>query len=162
MAILTTDIVYRLSGGAANSSAIASLGGAKSSSVMPSGIFDDVTSGEASAGATEYRCIYVHNGHATLPLVAAVVWISTNTTGNRLAIGLGSSAINATEQTVASETTAPTAVAFTQPASKGAGLSIGDIPAGQHKAIWFRRTVAAATGANNDTFTVRVEGDTAA
>ena len=49
MAIISTDINYRLSGGAANSDTAASLGGAKSS-VAASNYFDDVSSAEASAG----------------------------------------------------------------------------------------------------------------
>ena len=84
MAILTTDIIYRLSGGAANSDPAASLGGAKSSTAWVSGIFDDVSSAEASAGDIEYRCLYVKNAHATLTLYSATVWISTNTPSGRL------------------------------------------------------------------------------
>lgn len=162
MAILTTDIVYRLSGGAANADPNASIGGAMSSNVMPSAIFDDVTSGQASAGDTNYRCVYVRNGHGSLTLVSAVLWIATNTTGSRISVGAGAAAVNATETAVANEATAPAGVTFSQPASKGAGIALGDIPAGQFKAIWLRRVVAAATGAANDTFTFRVEGDTAA
>ncbi len=78
-------------------------------------------------------------------------------------IGLGSSAVNGTEQTIANEGTAPTSVTFSAPATKGAGLSIGNIPAGQHKAIWVRRTITAGAAANNlDNVVIRVEGDTAA
>ena len=161
MPISSSDIQYRLSGGAANANANASLGGAKSATVMSSAVFDDVVSSEAAVGDNEYRCVYVHNAHATLTLLSAVVWISSNTTGNRLHIGLGSSAVNGTEQTVADENTAPVGgVAFTQPSSKGAGLAIGDIPAGQHKAIWLKRSIPAGAGGGTDAFTFRVEGDT--
>lgn len=163
MPITTAEIVYRLSGGSANASALASLGGAKSSNVVPAGFFDDVTSAESAAGDTEYRCFYVHNANATLTLQNAVVWIVNNTTGNRIAIAVGSSAINGTEQTVANEDTAPTGgVTFTQPATKGTGLALGNIPAGQHRAVWMRRVIPAASSASNDTYTIRVEGDTAA
>lgn len=162
MPIVSTDIKYRLSGGAANSSPIASLGGAKSSTDAGSNLFDDVTSAESSAGDTEYRCIYVHNNHGSLALQNAVLWIQANTTGNRIAVGAGTSAINGTEQVVADENTGPTGVTFSQPANKGAGISLGSIPAGQHKAVWLRRTIAASSSASNDTYTLRVEGDTAA
>lgn len=162
MPIVSTDIQYRLSGGAANASALASIGGAKSSNSSPSGLFDDVDSTESGAGDTEYRCVYVHNNHGSLSLQNAVLWISANTTGSRIAVGAGAAAINATETAVANENTAPAGVTFSQPASKGAGISLGTIPAGQHKAIWLRRIISAATGAANDTYTLRVEGDTAA
>jgi hypothetical protein len=163
MSIVSGEIQYRLSGGASNSDANASLGGAKSSNAVPSGFFDDVSSAEATAGDTEYRCFYVHNANASLTLQNPVVWIQSNTTGNRIAIGVGSAAVNGTEQTVADESTAPTGgVSFTQPTTKGAGLALGNIPAGQHKAVWVRRVIPAASGAANDTYTIRVEGDTAA
>lgn len=162
MPIISTEIQYRLSGGAANASANASLGGAKSTTAAPTNLFDDVSSAESAAGDIEYRCIYVHNNNATLVLQNAVVWIDANTTGNRIALAVGSSAINGTEQTIANEGTAPTGVTFSQPANKGAGLALGNIPAGQHRAVWIRRTVGAATPASNDTYTLRVEGDTAA
>ena len=162
MPITSAEIVYRLSGGAANSNANASIGGAKSSTVVPAALFDDVTSAESAAGDTEYRCIYVHNANGALTMQNAVLWITANTTANRIAVGVGSSAINGTEQTVADENTAPAGVTFSQPANKGAGLALGNIPAGQHRAVWVRRTIGAATPAANDTYTLRVECDTAA
>lgn len=162
MPIASADIQYRLSGGATNSTPLTSLGGIKSSTAMPTGIFDDVSGAESAAGDTEYRCVYVHNAHATLALQSAVIWIDVNTTAARIAIGAGSSAINGTEQTVSTEETAPTGVTFTQPATFATGIAIGNIPAGQHKAVWIRRVVVAGATANNDTFTLRVQGDTAA
>ena len=66
------------------------------------------------------------------------------------------------EQTVADEQTAPSGVSFSAPSNFAGGLSIGDIPAGSHKAVWARRTVTAGAAAVNDTATLRVQGDTAA
>lgn len=162
MAIISTDIKYRLSGGAANSAPSASLGGAKSSTDAPIGIFDDVSSAEASAGSVEYRCIYVHNAHLTLTLLGAKLWIQANTpsASTDVAVGLGSSGLNATEQTVATEVTAPTGVTFSSPAAFASGLTLGDVPAGQHFPVWVRRTVTAGAAAASDTFTLRVQGDT--
>jgi hypothetical protein len=165
MPIVSSDLKYRLSGGAANSDPALSLGGAKSSVDAPLNLFDDVSSSEALSGDTEYRCFYIHNNHGTLTLQSAVAWVQSNTPSvdTDVAIGLGTSSINGTEQTVANENTAPSGVSFSAPTSKGTGLSIGNIPAGQHKAIWVRRTAAPNSQAyNNDTFTLRVEGDTAA
>ena len=162
MPITSAEIVYRLSGGAANSNANTSLGGVKSSTVVPAALFDDVTSAESAAGDTEYRCIYVHNANGTLTMQNAVLWITANTTANRIAVGVGSSAVNGTEQTVADENTAPTGVTFSQPAAKGAAIALGNIPAGQHRAVWLRRAIAAASAASNDTYSLRVECDTAA
>ena len=161
MAIISTDIQYRLSGGSSNSDPAASLGGVKSSTAA-SNYFDDVSSAEASAGDTEYRCVYVHNNHGTLSLIGAKVFIQTNTPSSDtdVAIGLGSSAINGTEQTVAGESTAPTGVSFSAPTTFAGGLAIGDLAAGAHKAVWVRRTVNAGAAAYADSFTLRVQGDT--
>jgi len=168
MPIISTDIKYRLSGGASNTDPNASIGGIKSSTEVGAGLhnlFDIVGSAETTAGDTEYRCIYVHNAHATLALQNAVIWVQTNTPASdtTVDIGLGTSAVNGTEQTVANESTAPSGVTFSAPATEGAALSIGNIPAGQHKAVWVRRTISAAAAANNlDNVVLRVKGDTAA
>lgn len=161
MAIISTDIKFRLSGGAANSDPAASIGGTKSS-VDASNYFDDVSSAEATSGDTEYRCIYVHNNHGTLTLQGAKIWIQTQTPSadTDVAIALGSSAVNGTETAVADESTAPSGPSFSAPSSFAGGLTIGDLPAGQHKAIWIRRTVNAAAAAYSDSFTLRVQGDT--
>lgn len=165
MPLIAGDFVTRLSGGAANSDANASLGGAKSSTVASASVdalFDQVSASEASAGDTEYRCVYLHNGNASSTMLSAVVWISANTPSGSttLDIGVGTAAVNGTEQTVANESTAPAGVSFSAPASQGAGLALGDIPAGQHKAIWLRRTVSASAPASaNDTFTLGYAAD---
>jgi hypothetical protein len=166
MPIASADIQYRLSGGAGNADANAALGGAKSSTAAPSALFDDVPSAESVPGDVEYRCIYVHNNHGTLTLQNAVLWIQANTPSGDTAIdvSLGTSAINGTEQTVANENTAPTGggISFVPAATQGAGIALGNIPAGQHKAVWIRRTVNAAAAAANDTYNLRTAGDTAA
>ncbi len=168
MPIVSTDIQYRLSGGSGNTDVNASLGGAKSSTSVSTGLhnlFDIVSSAESSAGDTEYRCVYVHNNHGSLTMQSSKIWIATNTpsTDTSVEIALGSSAVNGTEQTVANENTAPTGVTFSAPASEGAALSIGDIPAGQHKAVWIKRIVNAGAAAyNSDGATITVRCDTAA
>lgn len=163
MAIASTDIQYRLSGGAGNTSPAASLGGAKSTTAAGANIFDDVASAEAVAGDTEYRCIYVHNAHGSLTLVGATLWIPSNTPSatTTVDVGVGTSAVNGTETAVADENTAPSGVTFVAAASQGAGVALGDIPAGQSRAVWLRRTISAGTAATSDSFTIRVTGDTA-
>lgn len=165
MPILTTDFSTRLSGGSANAVGNSSLGGVKSSTVAPTAVdtlFDQASSAEALAGDVEYRCIYLHNANATSEMLSALVWISANTplAGSSLAIGVGTAAVNGAEQTVADESTAPSGVAFSEPASQGVGLALGSIPAGQHKAIWLRRTLTAGAGATaNDTWSLGYSAD---
>lgn len=169
MPIASSDIKYHLSGGAGNSDPNAALGGAISTTQITdatvANLFDNVSGAEAAAGDTEYRCFYVKNNHGSLTLQGAKVWIETNTpSGDTSAeIGLGSSAVNGTEQTVANESTAPGSVTFSTAAGEGNGLTIGDIPAGQHKAIWVKRIVGAGAAAYNaDSFIIKVQGDTTA
>jgi hypothetical protein len=160
MSIITGDFSTRLSGGAANASGDASLGGAKSSNVAPTslnGLFDATSAAEALAGDIEYRCIYLHNANGADLMTNAVVYVSANTplAGSTIDIGVGTAAINATEQTIANESTAPSGVSFSAPSTADTGLALGNIPAGQHKAIWLRRTITAGAGSSaNDTFTL--------
>jgi len=164
MAILTTDIIFRLSGGASNAVQAASLGGAKSSTAASASIFDDVSSAESTAGDVEYRCIYVHNAHATLTLTGAVLWLPADTpsVSTSVDVGVGTAAINATEQTVVDENAAPAGVTFASAATQGAGVALGDIPAGQGRSVWLRRTTLAGATAFADGFTLRATGNTTA
>ncbi len=164
MPIVSADIKYRLSGGGANSDPALSLGGAKSSTEAGSNLLDAVSSAEALAGDIEYRCYYIHNAHATLTLENAVAWIQANTPSadTTLDIGVGTSAVNGTEQTVVNENTAPTGITFLAAANEGAAIALGNIPPGQHRAVWIRRTVNASAAASNDTATLTAKGDTQA
>jgi hypothetical protein len=169
MAIADTDIVYRLSGGAANTDPALSLGGARSTAgggIITSAALHnlfDVISGDEAAGAarTEYRCIYVGNTHGSLTWLAPKVWISVQTTSGDtdLAIALGGEGVNGTAETVANETTAPTGETFSAPTTKSGGLSVADVPAGQWFPLWVRRVKNSAAAAANDTSTLRAEGD---
>lgn len=166
--IAASDIQYRLSGGAANSNVDASLGGAKSSVQLvdntDNNLFDDVSGDEHTAGDTEYRCIYVHNAHATLTLTGAKIWRSAHSPGSdtTVAIGVGTAAVNGTEQTVADESTGPSGVTFSTTATdRASGLALGDIPPGQHKAVWIRRVVSAgSTPQAAASVSVQAGGDT--
>lgn len=134
-------------------------------------LFDDVSGDENAASDVEYRCFFVHNAHATLPLTTAVVWLSAEVAGGAAAAiavdataasVIGASSAQAAE--VATEQTSPGAGAgtFSAPATKGTGLSLGTIDAGKCKAIWVRRTASASAALDDDGATIRVEGDTAA
>lgn len=161
MPIVATDIVFKQSGGA-------NLGGAVSAADVPTALhalFDAITGSESLGGDVEYRCVYVKNNHSTLTLYNSVAFLQSNTpsTSTAFDIGLGTSAIGATEQTIANEGAAPAGVSFSAPATYVAGLAIGDLAPGQTKAIWLRRTVSAGASAySGDNAILAVQGDTAA
>jgi len=170
MAILTTDVDTRLSGGVGNSDPDLSLGGVKSTTelsptVAEENLFSNVDGAEASAGSTKYRGLYFHNGHASLTLTATVIWFTTQTPSGDtdVAMALAGEGLNATIETVADEDTAPVGETFTAPATKGAGLSMGNVSFSQHFGFWIRRIInAAASAFDNDDWAYRIEGDTAA
>ncbi len=130
---------------ALNHSGASDIGGAIGAALTDdslNNIWDDVSSGDADAGDTEYRCTYVKNTHASLSAVAAQMSISADPTESDFALGLGAAGKNGTETAVANEDTAPAGVTF------GSGpLSLGTLAAGDFYPVWIRRTVTAGAGA---------------
>lgn len=165
MPIQISDFKIRLSGGSANSTPASSLGGVKSvTEAQSSTLFSQITPSIAAAGLTDYRCVYLHNASSTNAMLDAKFWISTQTSSpdTSFEIGLGTSALNATEQTIATTTTAPVGVTFGGFSSEASALTLGDIPAGQHRAIWFKRIVNAGAAVFNDSVGVNATSNTAA
>lgn len=179
MAITATDIKFKFSvktGSAGDSTAgtaAGSLGKYVSTTEITdatlNNLFDDVTGDENAASDVEYRCIFVHNDHATLTLQSSVMWISAEVAGGTdvaiAADGIGATPkgqAGAQADEVADESTAPSGESFSSPTTKGGGISLGDIAAGEVYAIWVRRTAANTAALDNDGATIRVEGDTAA
>ena len=159
---MAVDLEYRLSGGAANSNPLLSIGGAMSSvEATGSTLFDTVTSAEAAAGDTEYRCVYIYNNGAT-EATSCSLWIQANTPSGDtdIAIALGGEGEGGSAETPADENTAPSGESFSSPSSAGTGLSLGNLAAGERYPVWIRRTVTAAAAASaSDTFTLRVSYD---
>lgn len=156
MPIAPTDIKLRRAG-------TSGLGGAMSSVDVAGDMFDAVLGTEAVDGRTEYRCAYVFNSHTTDMMPDAWLFLTANTpsTSTVVEISRGAAALNGTEQTVASEITAPLGVSFVAAATKAGGVSLGNIPPLGYVPVWFRRIVAPGAAprdaSNPDTFTPRVE-----
>jgi hypothetical protein len=173
MAIVASDIVKRLSvtaaaGDTTSGSPATSLGDQISTTAITdatlNNLFDDVSGAEATAGMIDYRCFFVLNNHATLTLQSATVQVLSETSGGgSITIALDNIAVSAKGSgsaqaaQAASETTAPSGVG-----TFGSGpLTIGDIPPGQCKGVWLKRTVTAgATAVNPDGVIIRISGDT--
>jgi len=165
MAIVAGDIVKYLSGGAANTTANLSLGGAGNAaatitSAVSNNLFDDTSGAESTSGATDYRCIYIKNTHATLTYSSASVFISASpTAGVTVDIGLDPIGVNGTATTIANEATVPTGVTFSHPVAAGT-LSLGSLAPGDFYAVWIKRTIAPATAGAAATFDLGVNGNT--
>lgn len=178
MAISASDILYKFSVAAAAGdttagTAAGSLGDQVSTTQIPDAtlhaLFDKITGTENAGNVADYRCIFVHNNHATLTWESVVVWLSAEVAGGAAAaISVDTTGVtakgsaSAQAKTIANEITAPASQTFSSPTTKAGGLAIGDIPAGSVAAIWVRRTAANTAAVNADGVTIRCEGDTAA
>ncbi len=170
MAIVASDIEVRLSGGASNTNAAAALGGAMSTVAggilttnVLNNLFDDVSGDESAAGDTEYRGVYIKNNHGSITWTSVYAWISslTTSTGDEISIALADEGLNAAMETIGNESTAPVGPSFSTPTTKGTGLSLGSLPAGQYYGLWVKRVVTAGCAAkDNNAGTLSIEGDT--
>jgi hypothetical protein len=173
LAIASTDIEIRLSGGAANTTPNSALGGAMGTAAgaliatnVANNLFDDVSGSESAAGMTDYRGIYVKNNHGSLTLQSSVIYISADTTSTstELDLGLAAEAMNVDMATIPNETTAPSGITFSHPTSRATGLQLNGstgLTAGSRRGVWVRRTVTAGASASADGGDIKVEGDTA-
>ena len=182
MAIASSDIKIKLStksGSAGNSLAQADVNASIGKYISTTevvtatnnNLFDNVTGAENAASAVEYRCIFVHNAHATLTLENAAIYISSQVAGgttlaiaidNIASSAIGSSSAQAFAATDTSTTPGGAAGAFSSPSTTGAALSLGNIGPGFCKAVWVRRTAANTVAVDADGGTLVVFGDTAA
>jgi hypothetical protein len=163
------DLKYSVSAAAGNTTAgtqLTSLGDQVSTTSIPtSGAnvqYDDVSSAEALAGDTEYRCFFVCNNNATDPALNVTITVQAGPTRGAVAVaadvtgvtvkGLGS----AQALTVANENTAPASIT----GSFASSAALGTIPAGSVAGFWVRRTISASTAALTlDGDTLRIGGD---
>jgi hypothetical protein len=165
MAVGSGDLQLWFSGGAGNTVGNACLGGARSTAAqvgsdVNGNLFDIVTADQANTGIAEYRCVYVRNNNGTSSWTNVKYWIESDSSGqDKIAIAIGTSAINGTEQTIANEKTAPTGVTWSETTSYSNGLVVGTLTPNQHKAVWMRRTVPPdCTAEAGVYFAIRFEG----
>lgn len=132
-------------------------------------LFDNINGGDNDSGEVDYRCLFLYNTHGTLTLTSPVIWIQTHSaTNTAIAIGVDPTTVSpvgsVSQQAVATtdDDTAPAGVAFSSPTTQMFGLPLGDIPPGQCKAFWIRRTALNNGPLNNDLATFEVAGSTAA
>ncbi|CAM0071080.1 hypothetical protein VPHF86_0348 [Vibrio phage F86] len=180
MPILSGDLKFKKSlhevaagvdNGNTHDLAVSSLGLGVSTDELTSGLlhdlFDAVPSSEASAGRVEYRCIYVENDHASLTLYDSKIFISSNTdsSGTTIEIGVDPVSVNGEDSLIAlvdevdSSNLLSSVVWSTSPTFDN-GLSLGNLAAGEQRAVWIRRTINSATVATAETATLALRGDT--
>ena len=108
MVLTSGQILFFLSGGAANSNPLESKGGQISNSViLPDDfntVFDDITAVENSEGTLEHRALYVKNGGSDM-LRAARIYFGFS--DNFVSMGLTSRSAGETEDSIPSEDALP-------------------------------------------------------
>lgn len=127
------------------------LGGAATASTTDgSDLFDDFTDTETTDGVTVYACIVLETDVA---YSNARIYIDSETTHANVnwTMGLGSGAINATEQTIADEETPPSSVTFTDSEGLANALVIGDMAGNDKKTIWLKAVLGAGVLAKTET-----------
>lgn len=171
MPIVAADIKAKLSGGAANADPNASLGGAMSTTEIDftttlHNLFDKITGDQASAGHTDYRCLYVENKHATLTWEEVKLWIQVQTPSihSHVEIALAAAGKNGTAELLADETTAPSGgESFETPTDKPNALDMTNMAPDDFWPIYVKRVIQTGASAyDNDGTVLRAEGDTAA
>lgn len=116
-------------------------------------LFDDVLKPDALAGATDYRCIYLYNTHATESFLQVGVY-GFGASGNPAiagdlfyvgedAAGLGNGSTTGVATVIANEAAVPSGVTFSSPLI-GSPLLLGAIGPQQCKAVWLKRVVPPA------------------
>ncbi len=151
-------VVFTSTNLALNHSGASDIGGAIGTELTDdqlNNLWDDVSSGDADAGDTEFRCTYVKNTHATLSVLNVKVEIATDPTESNWEIALGASGKNGTETEVADEDTAPATPVFGTTA-----LDLGTLAAADFFPIWIKRIVIVGAGAATpDSGLLRILGD---
>ncbi len=154
-------------------------------------LFDDVSGAEATAGHTDYRCLAYKNEHGSLALTSAKVYFSADDSNGDTTYSIAverpetAHLTDGDAQTIANETTAPTSIDTTDHNGTGSGVSAwvastvandyaGGVAVDQGAAgtglavddiifIWIKRVIGStASAAAAVSFTIRLEGDTAA
>lgn len=182
MPIVASDIRWHrstTSGSAGNTltqpSAAASLGKYISTTEAPAGLhglFAQLSAEDNAGLVAQWVCIFIRNAHATLTLGDARVYLSGGDPagGAAVAIALDTTAASpigssSAQALTAASLTAPgssvTGLAYSTPTSPESGLVLGNLPPGQCRAIWVRRT-GANQSATTEQVTLAVRGTTLA
>jgi hypothetical protein len=153
---MAAELLYKYTGGGANSNPDASLGGTGSSvtvaSVAINNIFDNVYPDDIDLGNhVSYRAIDIYNDGADSALHIEFWFTDTPNVQSVVAAWYESSP----GQTIASDTTEPAGASWTEYRT-GNRLTLGNLAAGARHRIWIRRTVNQdADNLNNDTATLK-------
>lgn len=132
-----------LSGGDSNTNQALSLGGAKSTAVVPAYPFGDVPESQFKSGVFKYRLVYIQTDVALSSLkVYKVETPSANTT---ISFAWSQAASGQPETAVANESTAPSGLSFSSATDVLIGPDAGALAAGSWRGLWIKYAVDSGT-----------------
>lgn len=135
-------------------------------------LFPDVTGAENAASQVDYACVFILNNTGSGNIMLnAVAWLPLSafvTGGCIVAIAVDPAAASAKGSSgqqaavITASTNAPAGVSgWAAPSSTNSGgVSVGNIPPGDVRAVWIRRTATNSAPVNNDGYTMQVDCDT--
>jgi hypothetical protein len=128
------------------------------------GFFPALSGDDNTAGAAEYRCIFLANLSSTYTWKAVVAWLAVQSQAALLALGVDPTSasplatILPQARTVTTTTQAPQGVVFASPSAQAQGIVLGDLAPGYCRALWLRRSGAATLGHDPDAAVVQFSG----
>lgn len=123
-------------------------------------LFRAMLGDENASSLSLYRCVFFKNASSQTAFAVRVYISAVVAGGADFAIGLDTTAASdagsasAQALSVADEFTAPSGVTFSAPTDLAGALSLGDIPAGQVRALWVRMTGANSAAKDSDGITL--------
>lgn len=130
-------------------------------------LFADISGAENAASTVDYAGLAILNNNSANVAENGVIYISAETAGGAsIAVGVDTTATSAKGSasaqllTIANKNTAPAGVSFSSPTTIGTGLALSNIPTGNVKGVWVRRTAANTAALSTDGVTLAVTVDT--
>ena len=173
--ISTANLQWFCSGAGSNANPLLCLGGAISSAQWATttaldDLFPDITGAQAAAGVVQYLCLYFKNVDTNVngllsPAVYFLSQVTPTDANDKIAAAIASTeAKNATAQTIATITTAPSlgtnswvdaSSALTYAAALAGGLALPTpMLHNDYQAVWFKRTIGAGAAASGAVSTI--------
>jgi hypothetical protein len=108
---------------------------------QPRNLFDHIPEQYRELGLRRYRCAYFFNDHYTLSIPNLVVYVKSESqnANSHIAFSFGTSGINGTEQTIASQFNDPVGVTWNSAQERAEALFLAEpLKPRQWKAFWIR------------------------
>ena len=119
-------------------------------------IFENVTGNEVKTGSTKYRILYVRNNHPRI-VKGLYVFFTRNDNSN---VSIGVLPLrNMLAPKLPDELTAPGGVVFSKPATQKEPLDLGDLEAGDFRALYLKREIPAGLPVQDMFFSFAIQNE---